>query len=98
MQKTLTTLVAITARPSSASIVGADPWRSLKRLLLAFVGLLALGLQPLGAEGLPTLDKTLANGMRIVVFEDSRSPTALHMVWIRAGSMDETDGKSGIAH
>lgn len=98
MQKTLTTLVAITARPPSASIVGADPWRSLKRLLLAFVGLLALGLQPLGAEGLPTLDKTLANGMRIVVFEDSRSPTALQMVWIRAGSMDETDGKSGIAH
>lgn len=98
MQKTLTTLVAITARPSSASIVGAASWRSLKRLLLAFVGLLALGLQPLGAEGLPTLDKTLANGMRIVVFEDSRSPTALHMVWIRAGSMDETDGKSGIAH
>ncbi|MGA1155856.1 MAG: M16 family metallopeptidase, partial [Burkholderiaceae bacterium] len=77
---------------------GAAPWRSLKRLLLAFVGLLALGLQPLGAEGLPTLDKTLANGMRIVVFEDSRSPTALQMVWIRAGSMDETDGKSGIAH
>lgn len=98
MQKTLITLVAITMRTSSVSIVGADPWRSLKRLLLAFVGLLALGLQPLGAEGLPTLDKTLANGMRIVVFEDSRSPTALHMVWIRAGSMDETDGKSGIAH
>ena len=98
MQKTLTTLVAITMRTSSASIVGADPRRSLKRLLLAFVGLLALGLQPLIAEGLPTLDKTLGNGMRIVVFEDSRSPTALHMVWIRAGSMDETDGKSGIAH
>ncbi|MGA1272581.1 MAG: M16 family metallopeptidase [Burkholderiaceae bacterium] len=85
-------------RTFSASIVGADPWRSLKRLLLGFVGLLALGLLPVGAEVLPTLDKTLANGMRIVVFEDSRSPTALHMVWIRAGSMDETDGKSGIAH
>jgi zinc protease len=97
MQKTLLNLTALTS-PSSTSIVGADPRPSLKRLLLTLIGMLALGLQPLGAEGLPTLDKTLANGMRIVVFEDSRSPTALHMVWIRAGSMDETDGKSGIAH
>ncbi|KAB2938891.1 MAG: insulinase family protein [Rhodocyclaceae bacterium] len=43
-------------------------------------------------------EKTLANGLRIIVQEDRRAPTAVHMVWYRAGSMDETDGTSGVAH
>ena len=80
------------------SIVGAGLRINLSRLLLAVMGFFVFGLQPLSAQGLPTLDKTLAGGMRIVVFEDNRSPTALHMVWIRAGSIDETEGISGIAH
>lgn len=40
----------------------------------------------------------LANGMTLIVKVDRRSPTAVHMVWVRAGSMDEVDGTSGIAH
>lgn len=43
-------------------------------------------------------EKTLANGLRVIVQEDRRAPTAVHMVWYRAGSMDETDGTSGVAH
>lgn len=43
-------------------------------------------------------EKTLANGLRIIVQEDRRAPTAVHMVWYRAGSMDEVDGTSGVAH
>mgnify|MGYP000914761934 CR=1 FL=1 len=43
-------------------------------------------------------EKTLANGLRIIVQEDRRAPTAVHMVWYRAGSIDETDGTSGVAH
>jgi hypothetical protein len=35
-------------------------------------------------------EHTLANGLRIIVKEDRRAPTAVHMVWYRAGSMDET--------
>jgi zinc protease len=46
----------------------------------------------------PTLDKTLPNGLRVVVYEDNRAPTALHMVWLKAGSMDESTGKTGLAH
>lgn len=46
----------------------------------------------------PTLDKTLPNGLRVIVYEDQRAPTALHMVWLRAGSMDESTGKTGLAH
>lgn len=41
---------------------------------------------------------TLPNGMQAVVIEDHRAPVVTHMVWYRAGSADETRGKSGIAH
>jgi zinc protease len=41
---------------------------------------------------------TLANGMQLIVQPDHRAPTAVHMVWVRVGSMDEVDGTSGVAH
>ena len=41
---------------------------------------------------------TLANGMTLWVKPDRRAPTAVHMVWLRVGSMDEVDGTSGGAH
>jgi len=41
---------------------------------------------------------TLANGMRLVIKPDRRAPTAVHMLWVRVGSIDEVDGSSGIAH
>ena len=41
---------------------------------------------------------TLDNGMTLIVQPDSRAPTAVHMVWLRVGSMDEVDGTSGVAH
>ncbi|MFZ4538037.1 M16 family metallopeptidase [Propionivibrio sp.] len=40
----------------------------------------------------------LANGLRVIVKEDRRAPTVAHMVWYRAGSMDETNGTTGVAH
>ena len=41
---------------------------------------------------------TLANGMTVIVKPDRRAPTAVQMVWVRVGSMDEVDGTSGVAH
>jgi len=41
---------------------------------------------------------TLKNGMRVLVKEDHRSPVAVSMVWYRAGSLDEVNGKTGVAH
>jgi len=41
---------------------------------------------------------TLANGMALIVKPDRRAPTAIQMVWVRVGSMDEVDGTSGVAH
>jgi zinc protease len=43
-------------------------------------------------------EKVLANGLRVIVQEDHRAPTAAHMVWYRVGSIDEVDGASGVAH
>ena len=43
-------------------------------------------------------ETTLPNGMKLIVKEDHRAPSAVHMVWYRSGAMDETDGVSGVAH
>lgn len=40
----------------------------------------------------------LANGMDVIIKPDRRAPTAIQMVWVRTGSIDEVDGTSGIAH
>lgn len=56
----------------------------------------------LAASPAPTLanpfETTLKNGLRVIVKEDRRAPVAVHMVWYRAGAMDEKDGTSGVAH
>ncbi|MFT3719413.1 M16 family metallopeptidase [Pseudorhodoferax sp.] len=75
----------------------------MKRLLSACSAAFALAL-----AAAPSLAQTppaaaaqefrLSNGMTLIVKPDSRAPTAVHMVWLRVGSMDEVDGTSGVAH
>ena len=45
-----------------------------------------------------THEFNLDNGLKLIVREDHRAPTVAHMVWYRAGSMDETNGRTGVAH
>ncbi len=40
----------------------------------------------------------LKNGLKLIVQEDHRSPVVVSQVWYRAGSMDEVNGKTGVAH
>ncbi|MDZ4140574.1 MAG: pitrilysin family protein [Methylotenera sp.] len=40
----------------------------------------------------------LDNGLKVVVQEDHRSPVVVSQVWYRAGSIDEVNGKTGVAH
>jgi zinc protease len=40
----------------------------------------------------------LDNGLTVIVKPDHRAPTAVQMLWVRVGSMDEVDGYSGLAH
>ncbi|MBC7438245.1 MAG: insulinase family protein [Bdellovibrionales bacterium] len=50
----------------------------------------------------PSAQKTeqfmLSNGMTVIVKPDRRAPTAINMLWVRVGAMDEVDGTSGVAH
>ena len=76
------------------------------------VALMASGAMPAHAQSTPTPASTsaataaapgpqqftLANGMTLIVQPDRRAPTAVQMVWVRVGSMDEVDGTSGVAH
>ena len=65
--------------------------------LLAACAVLAIAVSPAPTFANP-FETRLANGLRVIVKEDRRAPTAVHMVWYRAGSMDEKDGTSGVAH
>lgn len=69
-------------------------------LVSALVSILAVcGLLVGTATAAPVAQQfTLANGMQLIVQPDRRAPTAMHMVWVRVGSIDEVDGASGVAH
>ena len=41
---------------------------------------------------------TLDNGLQVVVVSNHRSPVVMQMLWYRVGSIDEPNGKSGMAH
>lgn len=43
-------------------------------------------------------ERVLANGLKVIVKEDHRAPTVVHMVWYKAGSIDEVNGRTGVAH
>ncbi len=43
-------------------------------------------------------DVTLDNGLRVIVKEDHRAPVVVSQVWYKAGSMDEFNGTTGVAH
>ncbi|WP_092132781.1 pitrilysin family protein [Polaromonas sp. YR568] len=76
---------------------------SFLRLSRAPAALLALCLGAAAFAQAPALQPeveqfTLANGLTVIVKPDHRAPTAVHMLWVRVGSMDEVDGTSGVAH
>jgi len=45
-----------------------------------------------------TFERTLPNGMKVIVREDHRAPTVVHLVLYRVGSVDESKGHTGISH
>src|SRR5206468_3437060 len=40
----------------------------------------------------------LPNGFTVIVKPDHRAPTAVELVYVRTGSMDEVSGSTGLAH
>jgi zinc protease len=66
----------------------------LKHWLTAF----AFVLPALVQAATDTHEFRLANGLKLIVKEDHRAPTVVNMVWYRAGSVDEQNGTTGVAH
>ena len=52
---------------------------------------------PLASFGNPYQHR-LPNGLRVIVKEDHRAPTVVHMAWYLVGSMDEVNGTTGVSH
>jgi zinc protease len=50
------------------------------------------------AAGAQAIERMLPNGMKVLIKRDDRAPTVVHMVWYRAGSVDEVNGRTGVAH
>ncbi len=65
--------------------------------LLVLASVLSL-LPPVAGAVSAAQEFRLANGMKVVVQEDRRAPTVVSMVWYRAGSVDEQNGSTGVAH
>jgi zinc protease len=66
-----------------------------------FVGVQMCSASSLQADEAPVgtvASFTLDNGLQIVVIEDHRVPIVTHMVWYKVGSIDDPQGKSGLAH
>lgn len=70
--------------------------RAVHVMRLGLIG--ALAVLPFGAAQAATSEFILKNGLHVIVQEDHRAPTVAHMVWYRAGSMDEVNGTTGVAH
>lgn len=68
------------------------------QLLRRSVGCWGLAMLVAGTAQANPFETTLPNGMKVIVKEDRRAPSAVHMVWYKVGAMDEVDGNSGVAH
>ena len=67
-----------------------------KKTLIWNLGLLAAILPSLTMA--VTSEYKLTNGMKVIVKEDHRAPVVVSQVWYRAGSIDEFNGTTGVAH
>ena len=50
------------------------------------------------AFSLPINEYLLDNGLKVLILEDHKAPTATFQIWYRVGSRDEKSGKTGLSH
>ncbi|MDX9715129.1 MAG: pitrilysin family protein [Dissulfurispiraceae bacterium] len=71
----------------------------MKRAAVLFISfLVALLSTDVSAQNFPVTEQTLANGLRIIIIEDHKSPLATFQIWYKVGSRNEPEGKKGISH
>ena len=67
----------------------------LRYLVLLIVVLL---FHPAAASALNVQEHLLDNGLKVLILEDHKAPTATFQIWYRVGSRDEQTGKTGLSH
>src|SRR5713101_5473012 len=67
-------------------------------ILLLFLTLSSSRVYAEGQDIWQVRDVTLMNGLRVLLLEDHRTPTATLQVWYRVGSRNECLGMTGISH
>jgi zinc protease len=63
-----------------------------------FLLVLLFILLPVAAFPMPVKEYRLDNGLKVLIVEDHKAPTATFQVWYRVGSRDEVTGKTGLSH
>ena len=64
---------------------------------VVFYMVLLLGWAHSAAQAV-VFERTLANGLKVIVKEDHRAPVVVQQIWYKAGSIDESTGTTGVAH
>ena len=70
----------------------------LSRIATLVVFCLPAGFAAAASVDIPFTERTLANGLRVIVHEDHKAPIVAVNVWYHVGSKDEGPGKTGFAH
>ncbi|MBI5100857.1 MAG: insulinase family protein [Nitrospirae bacterium] len=60
--------------------------------------LLLLVFSPASARAINVTEHILQNGLKVLILEDHKAPTATFQVWYRVGSRNENAGKTGLSH
>ncbi|MEX0958061.1 MAG: pitrilysin family protein [Burkholderiales bacterium] len=68
------------------------------RTLIVFLLTAVLAAATAAADTRSLHDRTLENGLKVIVKEDRRVPVAVSMLLYKIGSMDEVNGVTGVAH
>ncbi len=71
---------------------------TLTRFSLVAITLIAALVAPAVQAESETRETVLKNGMKVIVRPDNRAPVVLSQVWYRIGSVDETNGITGVSH
>ena len=64
-------------------------------MIISLLFILLLATQ---AFALPVNEYMLDNGLKVLIVEDHKAPTATFQIWYRVGSRNEKTGKTGLSH
>lgn len=68
------------------------------KIFFVFTLLVLFIVIPCSAQALGVKEYVLDNGLKVLIVEDHKAPTATFQVWYRVGSRDENVGKTGLSH